>query len=439
MASSKNSPRNTVQLIWPGGHSEQVRLIAIGKSGGAGEVFEIEDEPRYVAKIYHPTTQEGPLARYAQKIRWMIDNKPELPEIPVEHEGIVQLAWPIALVMKESKFAGFVMEKVDFGRTMELDYLLTRRQATREGFEADFGKLVTVCYNLASLINCLHSKKIAVVDLKPINLKVYKSELYVSILDCDGFRICSDSFRSEAPQVTPEYLAPEFHDKAVTRPEAQDGFALATIIFRLLNFGIHPFAGIAESRHPFAGIATSRHPYPTELSGRIKIGLYPYGRTPHKSVRATPASIHETFPDSIRELFDRAFASMPDGRATAYEWAKILGNYANKSTGYMSQCPKGHLQFSGKSCPTCLREAIIQGHAERQSRFMTQLQATPARALRYVKKTLKGTHASPFQAALAQPQFNVVPLAPTTLSNRNAISVEILWIIGLLITYWWIK
>ncbi len=429
MVSSNKSPSNTVQLFWPGRHAEQVKLIAIGKSGGAGEVFEIEGEPRYVAKIYHATTQKAQLARYAQKIRWMIDNKPDLPEIPAEYEGIVQLAWPIALVMKESKFAGFVMEKVDFGRTMELDYLLTRRQATGEGFEADFGKLVTVCYNLASLINCLHSKKIAVVDLKPINLKVYKSELYVSILDCDGFHIYSDSFRSEAPQVTPEYLAPEFHDKAVSHPEAQDWFALATIIFRLLNYGIHPFAGIAASRHP----------YPTELSGRIKIGLYPYGKTPHKSVRATPASIHETFPDAIRELFDRAFASMSDGRATAYEWAALLRSYANKSTGHMSQCQKGHLQFSGKSCPTCLREAIIQGHAERHSRFMTQLQATPARALRYVKRTLKGTHTSPFQAALAQPQLNVVQLAPTVLSNRNAISVEILWIVGLLITYWWVK
>ena len=429
MASPKNSPRNTVQLIWPGGQSEQVGLITIGKSGGAGEVFEIESKPRYVAKIYHATTREAQLARYAQKIRWMIANKPDLPEIPAEHDGIVQLAWPVALVMKESKFAGFVMEKIDFGRTMELDYLLTHRQATGEGFEVDFGKLVTVCYNLASLINCLHSNKIAVVDLKPINLKVYKSELYVSILDCDGFHIYSDNFHSEAPQVTPEYLAPEFHDKAVTHPEGQDWFALATIIFRLLNYGIHPFAGIAASRHP----------YPTELSGRIKIGLYPYGKTPHNSVRATPASIHESFPDSIRELFDRAFASMPSGRATAYEWATVLETYANKSTGHMSQCLKGHLQFSGKSCPTCLREAIIQGHAERQRRFMTQLQATPARSVRYSKQTLTGTHISPFQAALAQGQFNLVRLATSGSSNRNVISFEILWIVGLIVTFWWVK
>ena len=359
----------------------------------------------------------------------MINNPPELPEIPSQYKRIVQLAWPVAQITKDSAFAGFVMEKIDFDRTMELDYLLTRRQAQGEGFEVDFGKLVTVCYNLASLINCLHSKKIAVVDLKPINLKVYKSELFVSILDCDGFYIHSDNFVSEAPQVTPEYLAPEFHGKAVTHPETQDWFALATIIFRLLNYGIHPFAGIAAGRHP----------YPSELAGRIKFGLYPYGKSSNKDVRATPASIHESFPDSIRELFDRSFAHASHSRASAYEWAQVLGTFANKSMGNMSQCSKGHLQFLDKTCPTCVRETILHVHAERQKRFVTRLKTSPARAARYVKRTLRGTRPSPFQVALAQGHFNVVQLVPVTMSIRNVVSIEILWTVGLLISYWWLK
>jgi len=423
------SAKNTVRLLWPGGHAERVRLRAIGKSGGAGEVFTIEGKPGYVAKIYHANIREAQLAQYARKIHWMIGNRPQLPAIPPEYQGVVQLAWPVAVVMHGSRFAGFVMEKIDFDRTMELDYLLTRRQAAGEGFEVDFGKLVTVCYNLASLINCLHSKQIAVVDLKPINLKVYKSELYVSILDCDGFHIYSDGFVSEAPQVTPEYLAPEFHGKAVSRPEAQDWFALATIIFRLLNYGIHPFAGIAASRRP----------YPTELAGRIKLGLYPYGKMPCADARTTPASVHETFPDSIRELFDRSFAPAAGARASAYEWAAVLGAFASRSTAGMSVCAKGHLQFAGKSCPTCLREAILHGHVERQKRFMTRLQTSPTRAISYVKKSLRGTHTSPFQAALAQVQLNSLQLAPVTLSIRNVIAVELAWTVGLLITYWWLK
>jgi len=424
------APANIVRLVWPGGRSEPAELIPIGKSGGAGEVFAIANRPGHVAKLYHAATKEAQLIQYARKIRWMMGNKPDLPEIPAGHEGIVQLAWPVAMVMRGSRFAGFVMEKIDFERTMELDYLLTRRQAAGEGFEADFGKLVAVCYNLASLLNSLHGKKIAVVDLKPINLKVYKSELYVSILDCDGFHIYSDGFVSEAPQVTPEYLAPEFHDRAVTHPEAQDRFALATIIFRLLNYGIHPYAGVAAGSHP----------YPSELAGRIKAGLYPYGKAGHKHVRATPASVHECFPENIRELFDRAFAPDAGGRASAYEWAKVLGNFASKSAGQMSSCPGGHLQFLGKPCPTCLREAILQGHVARRKRFITQLQASPARALKYVKNTLQGTHSSPFQAALAQQQqINFPQMTAAPASLRNALAVEILWVFGLITTFWWLS
>lgn len=70
---------------------------------------------------------------------------------------------------------------------------------------------------------------------------------------------------------------------------------------------------------------------------------------------------------------------------------------------------------------------------------MTRVQASPARAITYVKKTLKGTHTSPFQAALAQVQLNSVQLAPVTMSIRNVFSIEILWAVGLIITYWWLR
>jgi DNA-binding helix-hairpin-helix protein with protein kinase domain len=429
MAPSKHSPLVVVRLVWPGGKSEDVELIPIGKSGGAGEVFNIAGKPGYVAKLYHATTKDTQLNHYARKIRWMMANKPELPQIPNEYQGVVQLAWPVAMVMKGARFAGFVMEKIDFERTMELDYLLTRRQAANEGFEADFGKLVAVCYNLAALIHSLHSKQIAVVDLKPINLKVYKSELFVSILDCDGFHIYSDGFVSEAPQVTPEYLAPEFHDKPVAHPEAQDRFALATIIFRLLNYGIHPYTGVASGNFS----------YPQELAGRIRQGIYPYGKSRHKQVRAAPASVHECLPDNMRELFDRSFTSISSGRASAHEWAMVLREFASKTAGQMSICEKGHLQFRGKSCPTCMREAILSGHVARQKRFINQLRATPGRALRQVKNTLQGANVSPFQAALAQQQYTFVPLAPVQGTIRNALSTEMLWIAGLLITYWWLS
>ncbi len=429
---------NAIRLQWPDGRTEKVRLVPTGKSGGAGEIFEVEKKPGYVAKLYHAVTKPAQMGQYAQKIRWMVMNKPTLPTIPAEHGAVVQLAWPVAEVLRGQQFAGFLMEKIDFSQTLELDYLLTRRQAEQEGVTVDFGKLMTVAHNLASLINSLHSKKIAVVDLKPMNLKVYKSQLYVSILDCDGFCIYDASHQSDAPQVTPEYLAPEFHGVAVTHPETQDWFALATIIFRLLNYGIHPFVGISENRLK----------YPTELAGRIKAALYPYGKIAHQGVRAVPASVHEAFPDDLRALFDRAFGWGPGGRPSAYEWADVLGRYAQKSAGRMAPCPEGQLQFVGKPCPTCLREAILHRHVSERKRFRNRIRMAPKQALRHVQKSFHGTHTSPFQAALAQAQPPIqitrtttprAPAIPLGVATRNALSLEILWMLGMGATLWWLK
>jgi len=430
MSAVERTPDHFARLIWADGRAEQVTLGATGRSGGAGEIFSVDGKPGFVAKIYHAATPAAHLARYRHKIQWMIEHRPELPQVPAEYRDIVQLAWPEALILRRSRFVGFLMQKIAFDRTFELDYLLNRRQAAEEGFDADYGKLVTVAFNLASLISCLHARGIAIVDLKPMNVKVYKAELYVSILDCDGFHIDTEEFRSEAPQVTPEYLAPEFHEKAVGHPESQDAFALAAIIFRLLNYGIHPFTGVASDPRNS----------PTELAGRIKHGLYPYGRIASKKVRKVPASVHEAFPEPLRELFDRAFASSGYSRPAAHEWVEALKAYASKQSGGISPCEKGHLRFSGRPCPTCMRDALIQGAEVRRRSFLARVQTAPARTLKYVQRTLRQTHSSPFQAALAQAQLIQLQLAPPApISTRNAIALEILWIGGLLITWWWTR
>ncbi|KRH78346.1 protein kinase domain protein [Ferrovum sp. JA12] len=429
----------TFKLVWPDGRTEKTKLISTGKSGGAGEIFEIDHYPHLVAKIYHEETKAEQLKHYAQKIHWMVRNRPQLPPLPEAVDHIVQLAWPIAEVYKGSGFVGFAMEKIDFERTIELDYLLTRRQAQQAGLNVDFGKLMAVAYNLSSIINTLHNKKIAVVDLKPMNIKVYKNELLISILDCDGFCIYAEDFQSDAPQVTPEYLAPEFHEKVVTHPHNQDAFALATIIFRLLNYGIHPFVGISDVKLK----------YPTELAARIQHRLYAYGTQPHAGVHPVPASVHDAFPDSLRTLFDRAFGWLPGGRPGAYEWAMITAQYANKSSGGMDMCVNGHIKFAEKQCPTCMRENILGHHHRNKSRIRAKLKAVPQRTIRHVHKTINRTHANPFQAALAQYQGPTIHYSGNINLNRpnvslatataNALATEILWVIGMLITYWWLK
>ena len=419
-----------VELLWPGQPAQNTLLSTTGKSGGAGEIFTLPMHPGFVAKIYHPTTPLQQLRAYQRKIEWMMQHVPELSPVAPEHPDIVQLAWPQVMAQRKGKFCGFLMQKVAFDRTLELDYLLNRRQAIREGFDPDFGKLLTICCNLASVISCLHSARIAIVDLKPMNVKVYKSELYVAILDCDGFHIDADGFRADAPQVTPEYLAPEFHERSITHAEQQDRFALATIIFRLLNYGIHPFAGIS-ARSKTA---------PTDLAGRIRQRLYPYALTPDPTLRPVPASIHFALPDDIRERFDQAFGGPPASRPSAADWVATLSEYAHRRSTRLQRCQSGHLQFVGKPCASCRRDGLLYSVEQRHRSFLARARAAPARTLRYVQKTLHQTHTSPFQAALAQTQLSWLQLAPPSkLTTRNAVALEILWIMGLLVAWWWTR
>jgi hypothetical protein len=101
--------------------------------------------------------------------------------------------------------------------------------------------------------------------------------------------------------------------------EAHDRFALATIIFMLLNRGLHPYQGIMSFDEP--GTET--------VAGKIKNNLYPYragnGRiTPHQD------SLYPFLPDGTNGLFDRAF-SLPNNRPSAAEWLDHLNRLALQS------------------------------------------------------------------------------------------------------------
>jgi hypothetical protein len=279
----------------------------------------------------------------------MLHNVPLLPTVPTP--GIVQLSWPTALVRGSSgKFLGFAMPRLDFGKTAKLESFLQPKYARTKNLRTDLGARITVAANLAGVITAIHNKGHRIVDLKPVNLKFYRKELYVAVLDCDGFEIQVPGRAFTAPQVTPEYLAPEFQGKPVTDPERQDRFALAVIIFKLLNSGIHPYSGIAKDRNA-----------PTDLEGKIASGLYAYSENPNSRIGPNPVSAHHCFPGEIRTLFDRAFGANFYARPTVQEWFVTLNRYALTSSGLIVQCKSRHLHFAGNPCGMCHRESILSG------------------------------------------------------------------------------
>jgi len=195
----------------------------------------------------------------------------------------------------------------------------------------------------------LHALGHHMIDMKPINLRFYPEAWYMAILDTDGFSI-NGPRRLPARQFSDEYIAPEARGKL---PESlgveQDLFALATIIFRLMNNGLHPYQGVDTGN------------YPTTLQERIFAGLFAYGQRKHPNVKPAPASLHGYFEDATRTLFDRAFQTNQP-RPTSAEWRDHLnGLITNKTLVKCATDPLNHAHFS-KGCGLCAQVRTAPAH-----------------------------------------------------------------------------
>ena len=340
----------------PGGKIwlDKVRSLVLGKlikSGGAGSVYLLPGAPAQVAKLYHPYLDR---AANRRKLEAMLELTPELPDQLENGKRYVQIAWPQAAVFDgQGGFAGFVMPLLDMAQTAELEQVMQERQARAAGLPTGLGPKLTLAANLAAVIDALHQQQHYVVDLKPVNLRFYRDSLYIAMLDCDGFSIQGHAERFPAEQFTADYLAPEFQRKGMPAGTemAQDRFALAVVIFQLLNFGIHPYSG----RPGNAQVAT-------DIPGRIRDGCYAYGIKRHKQLAPNATSGHALMPPELRAMFDRAFSPSPKPqRPSAADWAQLLRGYAQRSDGKLVVCTANpeHQHFAGHGCAACVRDKVI--------------------------------------------------------------------------------
>lgn len=342
------------------------RLI---KSGGAGSVYLLREDPASVAKIYHADV-DHPL--YERKIAAMLGLTPELPKLSDGARSYVQIAWPSAPLRDGGgRFLGFLMPALDVAATSELELILMERQARAAGLPTALGPRVTLAANLSAVIAELHRQHHYVVDLKPVNLRFYRQSLYMAMLDCDGFSIQGKGERFHAPQFTIDYLAPEFQKHGIgrTSEEPQDRFALAVIVFQLLNFGIHPYSGRPGSER-----------VPTDIPGRIAGHWYSYGLQRNSGIAPNPGSGHEAMPRELRAMFDRAFGRHAALRPSAAEWSALLRDYATRSQQRLVVCDKrdAHQHFAGHACAACARESLIAGARAQQRAKPRHARRTPA-------------------------------------------------------------
>ncbi len=315
-----------------------IRLSSVIKEGAAGTIHHVIGEPGKVVKLYK---NPNDLPQYREKIEAMLAARPQLPAFPYKGRVYVQIAWPAGTVLDGTRFRGFAMPEVDFQHSTELDNILQKTVRQMMRLPEFYGTRVLLAANLAALMAELHALGHYMVDMKPANMRFYPQTLYMAILDTDGFSI-NGRRRLPARELTDDYIAPEAKGK---KPEElgldQDLFALAVIIFRLLNNGIHPYQGIDTAGG-----------YPTTLQERVYAGLYAYGMTSHPGVKPARPSVHEYLEDGTRKLLDGAFQT-GGARPAAAAWRDHLnGLIKNQILVKCAADPKNHGHFS-KGCGFC--------------------------------------------------------------------------------------
>ncbi len=305
------------------------------------------------AKIYHQDR-----ALDTAKITAMLANVPANVRIRVAGDRHPQLAWPFAILSDRSgRDVGYLMPLVDPAKSFSLDHyydqiLLKKLKSPSEGA---LSFKLEIARNLCLLVADLHDHGHYFIDIKPQNIRVLLGSHVVTLVDCDGFSIAGpDGRRYPAELVSSDYIAPEaYRNNTIPAQlgEAQDRYALAVILFQLMNRGTHPFQGIIH----LSSITASTN------DEKAAKGLYPHGITPDVGITPRPQSIHFLLDDGLRTLFDAAFVGKSDSRPLARDWADSLDKLLrDKGLGRCDKEPYDltHMRFTGKQCPTCYLAGI---------------------------------------------------------------------------------
>lgn len=355
------------------GRRHQVALEPTGLGGGEGNICRVLNFRGCVAKIYHGAGSRSP---DRAKLEAMIAKPPRLthvviPDCPRANAqppsssaagGPVVLpliAWPSHLVEDaRGQCVGFLMPEIPLDRTVPMTKYMAR-STMRTLSEDDRGlpRRVQICRNLAAMVAEIHQQKHYIVDLKAQNILVYKEQGIICLVDADSFSIAPKQpgdDRYAASAFTPEYLAAELLRNELPPGavinDTQDRFALAALMYQILNYGFHPFQGTPKFQVNEWSIALS-----------IREGLYANGLVPSDFVAPAPGSSHDCWDVEMRKLFDRAFTASPSKRPTAMDWRNHFDALQAQHVRALVPCDsmpsaEHHRHFANLPCPECRHE-----------------------------------------------------------------------------------
>ena len=326
--------------------------------GGEARIFRSLNMPGRVAKIYHEQALAGHASR--AKLLAMLARPPRALSVHAHGRELPEFAWPTELVEDErGRFAGFLMPEIahdgvaSLGKYMALS--LAQRALSPE--DQSLPRRIAVCRNLSAAIAEVHRLNHFVVDIKPQNIAMYRDTGMVCLLDNDSFSIADEPTgrRFPATAFSSQYVAPEIlitgASAASVQDDTQDRFAMAVLMFQILNHGRHPFQG-----HPLQPVVE----WNDDLC--VRQGYYPYGLTPHPAIAPAAGSVHDCLDAHTRRLFDRAFTAPPAARPTAAQWRDHFDQLQSAKDSFV-RCDRHpsdvrHIHLRALPCAACRAEDL---------------------------------------------------------------------------------
>jgi len=281
---------------------QKIQLGSVIKPGGEGTVYNVDD--KFVAKIYF---KDKLTTRKKEKVLLIINSGIRIPGVCFPSK---------ALYNEQREFVGYLMPLAK-GRSLDGSFFKGEIGVSRYFGNWTRADLVTLALTILYVIKKLHSEGILLGDINGSNILVNKPQ-EVYFVDTDSYQI--NEF--PCPVGTETFTAPEiqgFRYDTFLRTRENENFAVATLLFKLLMFGMDPYA----------------HQGGESIAKNIKTGdfSFPFQEKSNKKIPDGDWRFfwsHLYFP--IKKCFYETFRSGecqydPDSRPNDGVWFKLLSGY----------------------------------------------------------------------------------------------------------------
>ncbi|MGV3615769.1 MAG: protein kinase domain-containing protein [Fimbriimonas sp.] len=311
------------------GDAMEYRLGDLIAEGGEGIVYRVRDREDVVAKLY----KEWQPGR-DRKLQCMI---------ALKNSHLTKIAaWPLSQLRDEQDdMVGFVMERLQVGwQPLHAIYQIRSRLEFAPNRTYQF--LVRAGRNLAACVHHVHEAGLVIGDLNESNVLISRDAM-AKVIDVDSFQLIDGDKMYPCKVGKGELLAPELQGRSLEtlqRSTNHDRFALAVLMFQVLVFGRHPFAGRPKTEQE------------VHLEEAITKGWYPYTKRREVPIAPPPHLTLDFLPPKVQEMFEEAFDPAARVRPSAQAWFDVLKELEGDLVG----CPYngGHAYWKGnRECPWC--------------------------------------------------------------------------------------